>query len=29
MIVVRTGDRPWFDDQCVLAQRVGQRAYRV
>ena len=28
-IVVRTGYKPWLDDQCVLAHRVKQRAYRV
>ena len=29
MIVIRTGDEPWFDDRYVLAHRVKQRAYRV
>ena len=28
-IMVRTGDELWFDDRCVLAHRVKQRAYRV
>ena len=27
-IVVKTGDKPWFDDWC-LAHRAKQRAYRV
>ena len=27
--MVRTGDKPWFDDQCVLAHRAKQRTYRV
>ena len=27
-IVVRTGDKPWFDDQCVVAHRAKQRGYR-
>ena len=28
-IGVRTGDKPWFDDRCVLAHRVKPRVYRV
>ena len=28
-IVARTGDKPCFDDWCVLACRGKQRAYRV
>ena len=28
-IVVRTGDKCWFDYPCVLAHRAKQRAYRV
>ena len=27
--MVRTGDRPWFVNWCVLAHRAKQRAYRV
>ena len=26
--MVRTGDKPWFDDRCVLAHRAKKRAYR-
>ena len=26
-IVVKTGDKPWFDDRCVLVHRAKQRAY--
>ena len=25
----RTGEKPWFDDRCALANRAKQRAYRV
>ena len=28
-VVVRSGNKPWFDDRCVLAHRAMQRAYRV
>ena len=28
-IVVRTDDKPWFDNQCVLGHRAKQRAFRV
>ena len=28
-IVVKTGDKPWFDDRCVLAHGTKPRAYRV
>ena len=28
-IVVKAGDESWFDDWCVLAHSVKQRAYRV
>ena len=28
-IVVRTGNKPWFDEQCVLAHREKQGAYRM
>ena len=28
-IVVRTDDKPWFNDQCVLSHREQQRASRV
>ena len=28
-IMVRTGDKPWFDDQCILAHCAKQREYRV
>ena len=28
-IAVRTGDKPLYDDRCVLAYRAKQRAYRV
>ena len=28
-IVVRTDDKPWFDDWCVLLHRAKQKAYRV
>ena len=27
--MVRTGNKPWFDDQCILAHCAKQRAYRV
>ena len=27
--MVRTEDRPWFEDLCVLAYRAKQKAYRV
>ena len=26
---VKTGDKPWCDDRCVLAHRLKQRAYRL
>ena len=26
-IELRTGNKPWFDDQCVLTHREKQRAY--
>ena len=29
IIVGETGDRPWFDDRCVLAHHAKQREYRV
>ena len=28
-ILATTGNKPWFDDRCVLAHRAKQRAYRV
>ena len=28
-IVVKTGDKPWFDDRCSLAHYAKQRAYRL
>ena len=28
-IVVRTGDKPWFDDRYFSAHRAKQKAYRV
>ena len=28
-LAVITGDKPWFDDRCVLAHRAEQRACRV
>ena len=28
-IVVRTGDKPCFENRCVLAHRAMQRTYRV
>ena len=27
--MIRTGEKPWFDDQCVMASRTKQREYRV
>ena len=27
MMVVRKGDKPWFDDRCVLVHRAKQRVY--
>ena len=27
--MVRTGDKPWFEDRCALAHRAKQRAYRL
>ena len=27
--MIRTGDKPSFDDWCVLSQRAKQGAYRV
>ena len=27
--MVRTGNKPWLNFQCVLAHRAKQRAYRV
>ena len=29
ILVVRTDDKPWFDDRCVLAHSAKQRAYRM
>ena len=29
MIVVRSGNKLWFDDRCVVVYRAKQRAYRV
>ena len=29
MTVARTGNQPWFYDQCVVTHRAKQRAYRV
>ena len=28
-IVVRTRDKPWYDDRCALARRAKQRVYKV
>ena len=27
--MVKTDDKPWFDDRCVLVHCAKQRAYRV
>ena len=28
-IVLRTRNKPWFDDRCALAHHAKQRAYRM